>query len=130
MALFWAFCGVTAALDAVLTLQYHDLLGSEEGRRRLVTLVGVVLQRNPLYVCVRGMDALAAPLLLLYYGQENVALACLEKLLQDFQQHLFAADSASFLRRQLATSNRLLLFVDPELALHMHRLGRLWPPKK
>ncbi|OEH75962.1 TBC domain-containing protein kinase (incomplete catalytic triad) [Cyclospora cayetanensis] len=103
--------------------EYNDLLGSTEGRRRLVTLVGVALQRNPLYVSVRGMDALAAPLLLLFYERENVALACLEKLLQDFQQHLFAADSASFLRRQLAASNRLLAFVDPTLALHLYRLG-------
>lgn len=109
-------------------MQYHDLLGSEEGRRRLVTLVGIALQRNPLYVCVRGLDALAAPLLVLYYGQDHVALACLEKLLQDFQQHLFAADSASFLRRQLAASNRLLVFVDPELALHMQKLGTLRCP--
>lgn len=88
-----------------------------------MNLVGVALQRNPLYVSVRGMDALAAPLLLLFYDKENVALACLEKLLQNFQQHLFAADSAAFLRRQLVTSNRLLLFIDPQLALHMNTLG-------
>ncbi|KAL8270845.1 hypothetical protein Esti_005216 [Eimeria stiedai] len=104
--------------------EYHDLLGSCEGRRRLLTLVGVVLQRNPAYVCMRGLDALAAPFLLLYYEQESVALACLERMLQDFQHQFFAADSASFLRQQLAASNRLLLFVDPQLAFHMQRLGK------
>ncbi|KAL8444250.1 hypothetical protein Emag_005607 [Eimeria magna] len=39
--------------------------------------------------------------------QESVALACLERMLQDFQHQFFAADSASFLRQQLAASNRL-----------------------
>ncbi|KAL8438664.1 hypothetical protein ACSSS7_000006 [Eimeria intestinalis] len=106
--------------------QYHDLLGSCEGRRRLLTLVGVILQRSPSYVCMRGLDALAAPFLLLYYDQESVALACLERMLKDFQHQFFAADNASFLRLHsdmYALSWHLTLFSH---VLPLQQLLLLW----
>ncbi|KAL8448698.1 hypothetical protein Emed_003607 [Eimeria media] len=96
--------------------QYHELQQQQQLQQQslqqqqssgLLLIAAFNYRGLPSYVCMRGLDALAAPFLLLYYEQESVALACLERMLQDFQHQFFAADSASFLRQQLAASNRL-----------------------
>nr|CEL70959.1 TPA: TBC domain-containing kinase (incomplete catalytic triad), putative [Neospora caninum Liverpool] len=125
--------------------EHHDLLGSRFGRRQLRRLLQALFAQNaqkdsssPRYpvpsspslsspcrvFSARGLDAIAAPLQLLYMNHPQIALACLDRLLtRQGQYKLFGCDNAAAIEEQLACFSQLLYFFDPPLAVHLQRIG-------
>ncbi|PFH38006.1 hypothetical protein BESB_003470 [Besnoitia besnoiti] len=87
-------------------------------------LASVSAAESRAFVSARGLDAIAAPLQLLYGGQPQVALACLDRLLtRQSQFKLFGAENAAAIEDQLACFSQLLYFFDPLLATHLQAIG-------
>ncbi|EPT25174.1 TBC domain-containing kinase (incomplete catalytic triad) [Toxoplasma gondii ME49] len=124
--------------------EHHDLLGSRYGRRQLRCLLQALFAQNsgrsssslyPVpaspsslsscrFFSARGLDAIAAPLQLLYMNHPQIALACLDRLLtRQGQYKLFGCDNAAAIEEQLACFSQLLCFFDPLLAVHLQRIG-------
>ncbi|KEP60863.1 UNVERIFIED_CONTAM: TBC domain-containing kinase (incomplete catalytic triad) [Hammondia hammondi] len=124
--------------------EHHDLLGSRYGRRQLRCLLQALFAQNsgrssssldPVpaspsslsscrFFSARGLDAIAAPLQLLYMSHPQIALACLDRLLtRQGQYKLFGCDNAAAIEEQLACFSQLLCFFDPLLAVHLQRIG-------
>lgn len=116
-------CVIFPSLYNYAALQYDDLLGSQEGRLRLQRILHRARKANPFYMCARGLDALGAPFLSLNFNREWIAFCCLNQFLRTFQKHLFENDNKNALKNQMQISEKLLMFVDAELALHLQSLG-------
>eukprot|EP00923_Selenidium_pygospionis_P009223 GHVN01015747.1.p1 GENE.GHVN01015747.1~~GHVN01015747.1.p1 ORF type:complete len:1083 (-),score=185.52 GHVN01015747.1:1393-4620(-) len=104
----------------------HPLVGSDEGKRCVRRLVQVLLFKHNQLEHMRGLECVAAPLVALFYGQETVAYECFERIVLNFlASYLAPSCTASALSSQMRLLDSFLMFLDPQLAIHLKRAGVL-----
>ncbi|KAJ1968998.1 hypothetical protein IWQ62_000908 [Dispira parvispora] len=103
--------------------QYHSLLGSSTGHAKLRRLLKGWLTANPHLVYWQGFDSVSAPFLALHFNNEAKAFACLVKFVQKYVPSLFVPDNTMVLHGYFAVFQHLLVFHDPDLALHLTHSG-------
>jgi TBC domain-containing protein kinase-like protein len=104
--------------------QYKELLASDSGHGKLERVLKAWLAKNGQergYVYWQGLDSLSAPFLLLNFGEESRAFACLHRLTQQFLPGFFARDNSLLMQDLLSLFSRLMAFHMPDLWQHLER---------
>lgn len=110
-------------LDIPRCHQYHELLSSEEGHKKFKRILKAWVKYNPKLGYWQGIDSLLAPFLCLHFNDEHIAFMCLQKIIEKFSKNLFDRDNTEFLQEHLHILKQLLSYHDPELSMHLHRIG-------
>ena len=71
----------------------------------------------------QGLDSLAAPFLVLHSGNEALAYASLRAFVRKYVNNFFLRDNSHVMAEYLCVFCHLLMFHDPELALHLQGMG-------
>jgi TBC domain-containing protein kinase-like protein len=111
------------ALDIPRCHQYHHLLSSPDGHAKFRRVLKAWVADNPSLTYWQGLDSLLAPFLVRNFDSEALAFACLSKLTSGPLRRFFGRDNSAFLQQHLLVFRQALAFADPELAVHLHRIG-------
>ncbi|KAI0229602.1 hypothetical protein L0F63_003726 [Massospora cicadina] len=103
--------------------QYHPLLASSGGHARLRAILKAWVVSNEGLVYWQGLDSLCAPFLVLNFGDEALAFACLQRMLLRYLAQFFTPDNSAALQARLQAFQQVMAYHDPQLALHTLRLG-------
>jgi len=103
--------------------QYHPVLASPQGRMRLRNVLKCWVSANPSLVYWQGLDSLAAPFVCLDPDNEGMAYCCLHQLVKRYVHDLFLPDNSVELQHRMWSFSMLLVWHDPQLALHLTRLN-------
>ncbi|KAL0478824.1 hypothetical protein AKO1_008248 [Acrasis kona] len=79
-------------------------------------------EKGPL-VYWQGLDSLTAPFVVLNFHFEARAFCCIRALVDKFVKGFFAKDNSHAMEERLATFQKLLIYHDPELGLHLRNIG-------
>ena len=110
-------------LDIPRCHQYDPLLSSQEGRKKMRRLLKAWVSSNPSFVYWQGLDSLLAPFLTLNFHDEARCFCCLQEIVRKYLNNFFLKGNASSLQGRLVVFRQLLSYHDPELALHLYRIG-------
>ncbi|KAI1280799.1 TBC domain-containing protein kinase-like protein [Halotydeus destructor] len=105
--------------------QYNDLLASPSGHIKLTRVLKAWLRHNEDigYVYWQGLDSLAAPFVILNFGNEAMAFACFNAFIHKYLRDFFKKDNSVTIQEYLALFSHLLAFHDPKLFNHLDELG-------
>ncbi|KAL6043352.1 TBCK protein kinase [Balamuthia mandrillaris] len=110
-------------LDVPRCHQYHPLLSSPEGHRKLRRVLKAWVAANKDLVYWQGLDSLLAPFLVLNFQNEAMAFCCLQNLTSKYLHDFFLPDNTIPLQQHLATFRQVLAYHHPDLAAHLHRIN-------
>lgn len=65
------------------------------------------------------MDSLLAPFLVLNFRNESKALYCLQLIVDIYLKPFFSKDKSVYLQEHLLMFQKLLAYMDPQLAMHL-----------
>jgi serine/threonine protein kinase len=71
----------------------------------------------------QGLDSLTAPFVVLNFHFEARAFVCLRALVDKYVKGFFARDNSHAMEERLVTFQKLLIYHDPELGLHLRNIG-------
>ena len=105
--------------------QYCSYLSSKVGKAKLSRILKawVIYNEDKEVVYWQGIDSLAACFLVLNFHYESRAFGSLICLIEKYLKNLFANDNSSAMEYILLTYEKLLMYHDPEIALHMKEIG-------
>lgn len=103
--------------------QYHHFLSSPTGHERLRRVLKAWVVDHPHLTYWQGLDSLAAPFLVLHPANEALAYACLKQFIKKYVHNFFLQDNSAVMTEYLCVFCHLLMFHDPELALHLQELN-------
>lgn len=109
-------------LDIPRCHQYHPLLSSEEGHKKMRRILKAWVEYNPGMAYWQGLDSLLAPFVTLNYNNEARAFGCLQEMVRRYLQNFFLKENASFLQGHLLIFRQLIAYHDPELAVHLFNI--------
>ena len=113
------------AVDIPRCHQYHHLLSTVEGHRRLTRILKGWLydvERESEFVYWQGVDSVAAVLLTTNFEDEALACASLRRVVDTYVPHYFNKITNTMDHR-LVTFQHILKYVDPEVALHLEHIS-------
>lgn len=118
-------CDRQISVDVPRCHQYNLQLSSPEGHAKLTRILKAWVKHHSdeNLVYWQGLDSLCAPFLVLNFHFEARAFCCLKGMVQRFVRGFFESDNSMAMQHALALFDKLLLFHDPELALHLHNIG-------
>eukprot|EP00055_Hartaetosiga_balthica_P011813 m.55224 g.55224 ORF g.55224 m.55224 type:complete len:927 (-) comp7744_c0_seq4:48-2828(-) len=102
--------------------QYDPLLSSPAGHVRLKRVLKAWINANPHLVYWQGLDSLSAPFVVLNFGDEAAAFACLNTFVNKFVPNLFKQNNTDVLSTFLGVFWNMLSFHDPELWWHLESM--------
>ena len=82
-----------------------------------------MLKQPPSLTPPQGLDSLAAPFLVLHSGNEPLAYASLKEFVRKYVNNFFLQDNSAVMTEYLCVFCTLVMFHDPELALHLQNMG-------
>jgi len=105
--------------------QYNELLASPQGHLKLTRILKTWLRKSePLgYVYWQGLDSLAAPFVIVNFGNEARAFACFDQFIMKYLRGFFDRDNSPTIQEYLALFSHLLAFHDPDLFNHLDSLA-------
>jgi serine/threonine protein kinase len=71
----------------------------------------------------QGLDSLTAPFVVLNFHFEARAFVCIRALVDKYVKGFFARDNSHAMEERLVTFQKLLVYHDPELGLHLRNIG-------
>eukprot|EP01126_Amoeba_proteus_P055313 TRINITY_DN6854_c0_g1_i5.p1 TRINITY_DN6854_c0_g1~~TRINITY_DN6854_c0_g1_i5.p1 ORF type:complete len:447 (-),score=89.97 TRINITY_DN6854_c0_g1_i5:245-1585(-) len=109
------------SLDVPRCHQYHHLLSSPEGHTKLSLVLQAWVRCNPSLNYWQGIDSLVAPFLTLHFNNLPKALYCLQQVVELYLKPFFHKEKSIYLQEHLTIYKQLLSYLDPELAMHLHK---------
>jgi len=99
--------------------QYHSFMGTAEGRRKLRRVLKAWLNVDSKRKYWQGLDSVASPFVVLFFDNEPMAFACLERLVDVYLSEFFVQEGSDFLNIRMQQLIKLVNYHDPELAMHL-----------
>ncbi|XP_063674727.1 TBC domain-containing protein kinase-like protein [Bolinopsis microptera] len=103
--------------------QYNHFLSSPTGHWKLRRVLKAWVIDHPDLTYWQGLDSLAAPFLVLHSGNEALAYASLKTFVRKYVNNFFLKDNSHVMTEYLWVFCQLVMFHDPELALHIQNMG-------
>lgn len=103
--------------------QYNHFLSSPTGHGKLRRVLKAWVIDHPDLTYWQGLDSLAAPFLVLHSGNEALAYASLKTFVRKYVNNFFLKDNSHVMTEYLWVFCQLVMFHDPELALHIQNMG-------
>lgn len=104
--------------------QYNDLLASPRGHEKLTRVLKAWLAYNEKeYVYWQGLDSLAAPFVVLNFGNEAMAFASFNKFVHKYLRGFFHRDNSATIQEYLGLFSHLIAFHDAKLFNHLNDLA-------
>jgi TBC domain-containing protein kinase-like protein len=104
--------------------QYNELLASPQGHLKLTRILKAWLKKSEPqeYVYWQGLDSLAAPFVIVNFGNEARAFACFDQFISKYLRGFFSRDNSPTIQEYLALFSHLIAFHDPDLFNHLDNL--------
>ena len=105
--------------------QYNELLASPQGHLKLTRILKTWLKKSESqdYVYWQGLDSLAAPFVIVNFGNEARAFACFDQFITKYLRGFFNRDNSPTIQEYLSLFSHLIAFHDPDLFNHLDNLA-------